>query len=272
MVFIAVAGASTMLASGLSFRFPAKVRDIATISPTNNSGFRYPCFLENAGPSELSQTCIEQGSGPLLFLWGDSTAAALYPGLVEIQKKYEFRIAQFTKTACAPVLGSNGNCGNINTAVLNFVRVSRPSIVLMQAIWDNITLQPVELHTTVNLLREAGVRRIVIVGPVPTWKRSLPNAIVNHYRLWRMIPERLSSGVFGEGSDDFMEQIAKSEGVEYISAWRALCNAEGCLATVGESADDVVTLDKMHLSNKGSRFLVNKIADRLFPVATDSHH
>jgi hypothetical protein len=228
-------------------------------------GFRYPCFLEDADASAFNETCIEQGAGPLLFLWGDSSAATLYPGLNEIQKKYDFRIAQFTTAACAPILTPDRRCGIINTTAMNFIRSSRPAVVLMDAMWDK-NLDLVAFHNTIQLLRETGTHRIVIVGPVPVWKRTLPNAIINHYRLWHVIPERLSSGVAGAGNDDFMEQIAKSEGVEYISAWQALCNADGCLATVGNSADDVVTLDIVHLSNRGAVFLVNKIVG-LFPLS-----
>jgi peptidoglycan/LPS O-acetylase OafA/YrhL len=263
MIVVGITGAGTMLAGGIGFRFPAEIRDIAALSPNDNRGFRTPCFLEEADASAFNETCVEQGTAPLVFLWGDSTAASLYPGLDQAREKHHFRIAQFTTAACAPVVAPDRRCGEVNTAAINFVRSSRPAVVLMQAMW-NKDLNLVALHHTITMLREIGVPRIVILGPVPVWKRTLPNAIVNYYRLRHVIPERLSSGVAGAGNDEFMEQVAKAEGVEYISAWRALCNSDGCLATIANSADGVVTLDIVHLSNNGAAFLVDEIADRLF--------
>jgi hypothetical protein len=61
-----------------------------------------------------------------------------------------------------------------------------------------------------------------------------------------------------------MEAFSRAAGVEYISAWRTLCNAEGCLTRVGPTANDVVTTDIVHLSDAGSNFLVEAIQGRLF--------
>ena len=67
-----------------------------------------------------------------------------------------------------------------------------------------------------------------------------------------------------------MSAIAKASGVEYISARQVLCNAEGCLTRVGPAADDVVVTDIVHLSEHGSIFLVDAIADRLFKPGSPS--
>jgi hypothetical protein len=73
-------GLCTILASGFDFRFPPEVSDIASIPSKENAGFRADCFLETGEVSSQRQAqCIETGSGPLIFVWGDHTAAALYP-------------------------------------------------------------------------------------------------------------------------------------------------------------------------------------------------
>ena len=61
-----------------------------------------------------------------------------------------------------------------------------------------------------------------------------------------------------------MESFSKAEGVEYISAWHALCNPDGCLTRAGPTADDVIATDIVHLSDSGSRFLIMSIANQLF--------
>ena len=112
-------------------------------------------------------------------------------------------------------------------------------------------------------LKTFGIPRIVILGPVPRWKRTLPLAIVNAYRFQHSSPDRIATGVSGADDDLLMQRLSEGEGVEYISAWRALCNAEGCLTRIGPTADDVVATDAIHLSEAGSKFLVKAIADRL---------
>jgi peptidoglycan/LPS O-acetylase OafA/YrhL len=262
MTAIGTVGVFTMLAAGFPFRFPEEIREIAALSSKGNTGFRYPCFLEAGTPSELSDTCIESGPGPVIFLWGDSTAAALYPGLAEVVKNGNRRVAQFTAAGCAPVLELNLHCDDFNKAVISFIGASRPDIVLMHAMWERGDISE-KLHSTIKILRNIGVPRIVVIGPVPVWKRTLPNALINYYRLNHIIADRLTGGVSGQANDEWMESIAKNEGVEYISAWRSLCNSDGCITTTGKSAKDVVTFDTVHLTNSGSAFLMKSLSDSL---------
>ena len=52
-------------------------------------------------------------------------------------------------------------------------------------------------------------------------------------------------------------------GAEFISASEALCNAQGCLTRIGDAAADIIASDQVHLTEKGSVFLVASIIDRL---------
>jgi hypothetical protein len=69
----------------------------------------------------------------------------------------------------------------------------------------------------------------------------------------------------GPQDDARMEAFSKSAGVEYISAWHTLCNSEGCMTRVGPAAIDVITTDRVHLSDAGSNFLIERIRRGLFP-------
>ena len=62
-----------------------------------------------------------------------------------------------------------------------------------------------------------------------------------------------------------MEAFSKSAGVEYISAWHTLCSSEGCMTRVGPAPSDVITTDKVHLSDAGSNFLIERIRASLIP-------
>src|SRR5690242_19601142 len=155
-------GIVSVAASGFAFRFPPEVREIARIEPHANSGFNDRCFLEKS--DTFADSCVETGGKPLVVLWGDSTAAALYPGLKAAEdKRGSFRLAQFTSAGCAPILdsGTNGRCDAISRGVFNFLRSTRPDLVLIHAMWA-ISNDLSKLHDTVAQLRAAGVPRIVL--------------------------------------------------------------------------------------------------------------
>jgi peptidoglycan/LPS O-acetylase OafA/YrhL len=264
LLAVGLVGIATAANSGFAFRFPAEIRAIATLAPQNNDGFGDRCFLETPG-ARLDANCIEQGDKPLLFLWGDSTAAALYPGLKRAQQTVPFRLARFAVPGCAPILAASASCDANNDLVFGLVKSSRPDIVLLHAMWDR-THNLDRLAATIEQLKALKVPRIVILGPVPLWKRTLPLALVNAYRLTHVIADRISGGVTGAGSDEQMRSFSQAHGVEYISAWRVLCDGNGCLTRVGPTAEEVLTTDIVHLSNAGSKYLVEKIeGDLLSP-------
>jgi peptidoglycan/LPS O-acetylase OafA/YrhL len=263
LIAVGVAGILTVNASGVGFRFPPEIRDIAQIEQQNNAGLRDECFSEAAG-ARLGPNCIEKGDKPLLFVWGDSTAAALYPGLKKAEETVPFRLAHFAAPGCAPILASGGSpCDVTNDRVFGFIKSSAPQIVLLHAMWDKHN-DLGKLMETIGKLRAINVPRIVILGPVPVWKRTLPHSLVNFYRMRHTIVDRIAAGVSGPENDERMEGFSKAAGVEYISAWHILCDQEGCLTRIGPTANDVVTTDIVHLSDAGSSFLIDAIGGSLF--------
>ena len=264
LVLLGAFGIASVAASGFPLRFPAEIRAIARIEPRANSGFNDQCLLETTQDA-YSDSCIDGGSKPLVALWGDSTAAALYPGLKAAEnQRGSFRLARFTAAGCAPILdsGTNGRCDAANRDAFGFLQRSHPDLVLMHAMWQ-INDDLSKLRETIVRLRASGVARIVIVGPVPVWKRTLPHTLVNHYRFRHTIPDRIATGVSGPTDDERMNAFSQVEGFEYISAWRALCNTEGCVTHTGPTAKDVLVSDSIHLTDRGSRFLIEAIGKQL---------
>jgi peptidoglycan/LPS O-acetylase OafA/YrhL len=262
LVTIGLVGILTANASGFGFRFPPEVREIAMIQPQDNAGLRNECFAEAPG-ARLGPNCIEAGDKPLLFLWGDSTAASLYPGLKHALQTEPFRLAHFAAPACMPILAAGSNCDPYNSAVFDFIKSSRPEIVLLHAVWgEHADLD--KLRETIAQLRAAGIPRIVILESVPVWKRPLPQSLLNFYRLRHAIADRIATGMSGPESDQRMEAFSKTAGVEFVSARHVLCSSDGCLTRVGPRATDVITTDIVHLSDSGSKFLIERIGRSLF--------
>jgi peptidoglycan/LPS O-acetylase OafA/YrhL len=257
-------GIVTAAASGFDLRFSSEIRDVARIEPQDNAGLHDKCFIESG--FEFGGNCVEPGNKKLLFLWGDSTAAALSPGLKEVASAHDFRIAHFEVAGCPPILNNGlvARCDQLSDNVFAQIKASHPEIVLMHAMWNpNIDLD--HFTHTVERLAALKIPRIVILGSVPLWKRGLPLALVNFYRFRHRIPDRLSVGVLsGEEGDARMEAFSRQVGAEYISAWHVFCDADGCITRTGPTAADVVATDLVHLSDNGSRFLAQALAKPLF--------
>jgi hypothetical protein len=162
-------------------------------------------------------------------------------------------------------VGTTAKCHEANNIAFGFLKSSAPAIVLLHARWDVSDNDLDKLRETIGQLRAIYIPRIVILGPMPEWPRGLPHSLVNFYRFRHVVADRIATGVSGPQNDQRMEAFSKAAGVEYISAWHALCNADGCLTRVGPLASDVIMNDYVHLSDAGSRFLIGAIGDRLFP-------
>jgi peptidoglycan/LPS O-acetylase OafA/YrhL len=263
LVSIGVVGIVTVAASGFEARFPAALLQIARVRTEDGAGFRDHCFLEKPDAA-FDASCIEPGDKPLVFLWGDSTAAALYPGLEEAEASHHFRLARFSSAGCAPILETQRNkgCDEVNGLAFQYLEAARPDIVLLHAMWGHY--QDLNgLDVTVSRLKALKVPRIVVVGPVPVWKRTLPHTVVNGYRFSHTIPQQIANGVSGPEADDKMRAFSSVQAIEYISARHFLCDLGGCFTLAGTSFE-VITTDNVHLSDAGSRFLISAMAEELF--------
>jgi len=262
MAMLALAGGVVVQASGFDFRLPADIRAMAQV-PTQIARWRvHGCLLDLSQDKSFATDCVERGQGPLLLVWGDSTAGALMPGLLEARESRGFRIAQLTASSCVPALDADipgvPNCRANNASVLAIARRIRPDIVLLHGAWEKYLDHVGE---TVTALRQIGAR-VVVLGPVPLWKRGLPNEVLRYYMLHhRLIPERSDRATVSAGFEDRMRDALVPLGAHFISASAALCNAAGCLARIGDKADDITASDQVHLTEKGSVFLIRSIID-----------
>jgi hypothetical protein len=79
----------------------------------------------------------------------------------------------------------------------------------------------------------------------------------------RLIPERSSDAVSSNWPDAILRAKLVPLGAEYISVWDAMCNADGCLTRIGDTAADISASDQVHITEKGSVFLVQSVIDEL---------
>ncbi|UGA47081.1 acyltransferase [Bradyrhizobium quebecense] len=222
----------------------------------------HECMLLD-GEDGNFRNCSER-KRPLIAIWGDSTASALIPGFRKLQQDHEFGISQLTVSSCHPLLvparSANHYCIEKNAEIVRRISEVKPDVVVLHATWD-VDDRIETTKPTIDALREAGVPRIIILGPAPAWRGGLPNAAVNYFRRnGKIIPEWTSQYVDSDAGDRTMSVIAGELGVQYVSVRRALCRGDECLASVNGS---ITARDIIHLTKAGSEFLVQQIAPQL---------
>jgi peptidoglycan/LPS O-acetylase OafA/YrhL len=265
MAAVALAGVVVYAGRGFDFRMPAEIRAMADV-PEQNAQWRVSkCLIDLAHQTDFAEECVERNRRPLLLLWGDSTAGALMPGLFKAQQTRNFGIAQFTASSCVPILNVDiavtPNCRANNDRVLALAIQLKPDIILLHGTWEkNLD----RVGATVATLKRETSARIVVLGPGVFWRRGLPNEVLRHYMLHHeLIPARSSEAVLARGVERDLREVAIAEGAEFISAADMLCNAQGCLARLGEAASDITASDQVHLTEKASVLLVQGIIDRV---------
>jgi hypothetical protein len=265
MVLIAIAGGIVVDRGGLASRLPPEIRAMAEVRPQSAQWRVHTCLLDLASETTFADDCVDRDRRPLVLVWGDSTAGALMPGLRKAQETRDFGIAQLTSSSCIPALNADialtPNCRAINDKVLGLVRQIQPDIVLLHGAFAQ---HLDHVGETVTALKQETSARVVVLGPVPGWKGGLPNEVLRYYLLHHeLIPQRTFQGATTNGYDATMRAALVPLGAELISAWEALCEAEGCLTRVSDDASDLTASDHAHLTEKGSIFLVESIIDRV---------
>ena len=266
MALVAACGVIVLRNGGFDVRVPSEIRALASVTTQAGQWRVHRCMLDLSHETEFADECVERGRRPLLLLWGDSTAGSLMPGLFKAQRTHDFAIAQFTSSSCAAVLNvdlpATPNCRAMNDRVLALARQLQPDIVLLHGATERKFAG--NMAEAVAALKRDTSARVVVLGPEPFWDRGLPNEVLRYYLLHhRLIPPRTSSGFASNWADVLMRETLVPKGAEFISAWDALCNQEGCLARVGDQASDLTASDAIHLTEKGSVFLIDAVIDRI---------
>ena len=256
-------------------RFPPEVRALVQFTYRYEELYRERvCYLmPDQPPGALAPECIQTtpADRPLVFLWGDSHAAHLYPGLEHLQSTVPFRLAEVTGSRCPPLLDietpTQPYCQDANRVVLDRIRDLRPATVLLAARWRLYDLS--FLERTIAAARTATAARLVVLGPVPTWYTRLPSVLfaLSRQHPLQGVPMRTSFGLESYVWELEREVRARVEqsGAEYVSAMDALCNRDGCLTRVTDQPDNLTAWDETHLTAAGSEYLIDQIADRILP-------
>lgn len=274
----ALVGGYTYVRDGFDFRFPKIIRALTNSKIDMFEGWRLDaCILRQDHPaSDFSDSCVDKTAGkvkrPLVFLWGDSHAAALYPGFKKLQAStdYSFGMAQRNAAVCPPMLNVVSHwCKSINDDSFKLITQLQPEIVLLNAYWLHELYDLNKLDSTVADLRRVGIKKIILLGPTPYWQNSLPHNIMTYWKNgppMQKPPLRMTYGLDERlpAIDKKMQDIAFKLSISYISGYKTLCNDEGCLTRNGENGEVVASTDYGHLTVSASQSYIKQIAPLIF--------
>jgi peptidoglycan/LPS O-acetylase OafA/YrhL len=266
-------GLSTLVAKGLPGRFPpilqwTQQNDVETVAAYRQN----TCSLPADSMYVFADDCVDKGGldEPLIFLWGDSHAAHLYPGLRQQQDRFRFRLAQFTSSGCPPLLHAELSvalgCRERNDDVFNRVATLKPEWVILSAAWYVLSHTNLSaLKDTIAALKSIDVPHILVVGPVPGWRNGLPVSLLQYYLNHAVVPRRMKTELqLNPQLDSELRKQSRLAGAVYVSPMEEMCDEEGCVTRVGDGPQDIVAWDSSHLTVAGSIYLVDRFPSALF--------
>ena len=254
---------------GFPGRFPEPIRGYLTVKADwSRADARLDtCFLRlDADPRALAPFCYpSNGPRPVIWVWGDSHAGRLYIG---IRKEFTGPIGELIRGGCStiPDLGDR-HCIEGNNFIMSLIRENPPDTLIMFAVWNDYLLDDPavdqKLVATIEQVRKAGVRKILVVGPAPQWKIDLPRVLYEEWRATGTIPERLRRDLVPEifSADRILKEIIAKTPADYVSLTDALCDERGCITRVSDGPQGLIAFDYGHMTEAGARYVARLLRD-----------
>ena len=165
-------------------------------------------------------------------------------------------------TPAPPLLGTEDrNCQDSNVFVLGQIDRLKPQVVILFAVWNEYEYASVA--NTVLAIKKLGVPSVLVVGPAPQWKDSLPRNLYQYYLhdSSHRIPYRMSLGLVLDvpGVDNSMRRLISVLPATYVSTWNLMCSELGCLTRLGEGGDSIVSWDYGHLTTLAAEYVAERL-------------
>lgn len=215
--------------------------------------------------SEINYECYDvRRKSKVLMLWGDSHAQALSFG-IRSHLRDDTGFIQIASSACAPHIGVapglSGEfslaCERSNNMAWDVIEKSKPDVVVMAQRWMHEQNDYVGI---VAKLKESGVKKIIILGPVPQWKIALSKIIaLRHFDANETSFNDKAIDVDILNTNRLMRNLNYDDSrVRYVSIIDSLCKDDKCLAKV-DGNNTPLSWDYGHLTLEGSEYVVSKV-------------
>ena len=214
---------------------------------------------------------IPDNDNRFIFLVGDSHSGSLRSGLKPFLKSKRISLLGTSTGWCGwyeiDPLTDDKACAAITQEFLKAISISKPKLVIIDAYWAKLARgEDVEsaLLKYIHLIQTLGVKKIIVVGQVPTYNDGLPQHLQFLYGESGMqIPAETKRATVDNdpsGIDERMANIKYPEGVYYRSIDEILCKLDYCQILVGPNlGTDLIVWDYGHLTPVGARFVSEKL-------------
>lgn len=227
--------------------------------------------LTKKGFNDIDPSCVTtERKENSIFLWGDSHSQALSKGIRE--NFIDTSFYQVGSSGCPASLQPNEKleadfkiaCDKANNLALQYIEKIKPNTVIIAQAKDH------EKNDWINIitkLQNFGVKKIIVIGPVPQWKPSLPKIYIKDSNFMKS-----DTKIHDKGLDISIIQTdskaikifkkIKNPSVKYISLINQMCelrndNKYYCQATI-PTTNGLIQYDYGHLTKEGSLYVVNK--------------
>jgi peptidoglycan/LPS O-acetylase OafA/YrhL len=284
-VFVITVVASTFILQANGVKSP--LRNISQ-SPVNDFVFKYKNYKVNNpqvpgyddkcavstqfkkhGKFGVADICLNYDDKGEIFLWGDSHMGAIGRGIRD-QLSSDFNINQVTSSGCpSSFYIKQGNISHLRRACdyansLAFSAISKiiPEVVII-ANKDNH--QAMDWEKTVQKLKKVGVKKVILVGPVPQWYPSLPLVYANNaFGQEILTSHKIDKNVVQTNIE--MNKISQLiPDLIYIDVLNKICKEKGSIYSCKVIYDDILLVwDYGHLTLEGSRFVAKEYVLPMF--------
>lgn len=241
----------------VEFRFQCDFYDI----PKYRSG-----YSTNAPIDSIAEECYVKRAGAenILFIWGDSHAQQLYPGLKR-EMPADWQVLQVTSSGCEARLNASPSksdyCEYSNWFAYKTILETHPDVVV---VGQDLKHSVSNMLSMSQQLKSIGVKKVVFTGPSPHWTIELPKLVV--HKLWVNTPHKTLVGVHAKVKkldNKLKSDFPVSESVRFVSLMDYFCDEQGCDVYYGDNVrDGITTWDYGHLTPMASHHFARDVLVR----------
>lgn len=217
----------------------------------------------------IDSSCVNSNSRGGVFLWGDSHAGALSLGIRSLLGN-SVPFNQLAASSCKPsltklpgVISATIGCNYSNEKAIHDIEIIKPEVVVMAQRFQH---DKTDWKSISEKLHSLGVRKVLVLGPVPQWKGSLPLIVAKNYADGSLfIGEKYLDDEIVKTNNKM--KIKESNEYEYVDIFDALCkddNRVACRARV-DRGYTLMSMDYGHPTDDGSKFIANEIIKSHIP-------
>jgi peptidoglycan/LPS O-acetylase OafA/YrhL len=257
----------TVLAQGFRGRFPDKALQVASAlgaEEEDRSVRTGVCFITTEFHFEKYSydTCLREDKNKKNYLLlGDSHSAMLWSALSSSLQ--QSNVMQASTAACEPSLAPSGSddCKKMMAYIFQeYLPTHQVQGVFVVGRWEKRDLDP--LADLISWAKQHHVP-VIVFGPVPEYDAPLPRLLA--YSIAWTKPDLASQHLLDSTKvlDTVMQHMAETTWhVPYISLYKEICGASGCLVYADAAHKIPLMGDTNHLSAPGASFVVQRLVDK----------